>query len=163
MDYNPEDATQVWPAVMDGKPIAYDAELLKVEETTAKSSGNPMEVWTVKVYDPEGRSKTIVDRVVVPAATWKIKQLAAALGQQAAFQSRHFQAGDNIGAGFKVNLRIEKQDGFDDKNTVGTYIGIPPVREAITAGAAPARKPVAPQQAPPYGNEQQFKEDEIPF
>lgn len=118
VDYNPKDAVQVWTEA------DYDATLTKVEDKTSKvkpdgSGGNPMQVWTFEVFHQDGRTQLISDYVVIPAATFKIKQLAIALGKKADFDAGQFQADDYIGAGVIVALTIEAQDGFDEKNRIG--------------------------------------------
>lgn len=161
LDYNPDDAVRVWPA---GN---YDATLAKVEEKVSKrkpdgSGGNPMEVWTLEVWDANGEKQLISDYVVIPSATFKIKQLAVALGKEADFKARQFQASDYIGAGFIVELVVEKQDGYDDKNRVKKYL------PGVSAEPAPApQRPTRPQRqpvtSPPFSDNQEFKEDDIPF
>lgn len=184
IDYNPKDAVQVWP---EGE---YEATLAKVEDTTSKrkpdgSGGNPMQVWTFEVYHSDGRQQLISDYVVVPAATFKIKQLAIALDKRADFDAGTFQAEDYIGVSVVLALAVAQQEGFDDKNKVGKIkpAGKPEPAAAVTGNGA---KPPAPQQRPqqpsrpparqptggkpprqeaeqPFGEEQTFQEADIPF
>ncbi len=116
LKYNPKDASSVWP------DADYDAVLTNVEETVSQSSGNEMEKWTITVYSPQGRERTMTDYVVVPACTFKIAQLAKAIGKDAEFKAGQFQAGAHIGSGFKVELTKEEGDGqFPDKNKIKKY------------------------------------------
>lgn len=137
IDYNPEDAVTVWP---DGD---YDAELKKVEEKTSKTSGNPMEVWTIAVFNADGDERSVTEYVVFPAAVFKVKQLAAAMGRKPEFDSAQFHAKNYIGAGFKVKLAIDKQDGFDDKNKIAKYY------EAVDQAGIPAKRQGSPFEGKP--------------
>jgi hypothetical protein len=185
IDYDPDDAVTAWP---EGD---YDAVLKDVKESTSKrkpdgSGGNPMEVWTFQVYDDAGREQTITEYVVVPAATFKIKQLAAALGRKAEFERRTFQADTHIGETVRVVLGVEAEDGFDDKNRIRKFKAREaPAPRQSAAPASPARQPAAPAAArapagvaaavreraaatrptePPFTpTEGTFAEDDIPF
>lgn len=128
--YNAQDAATCWPT---GE---YDATLSNVEDTTSKrkpdgSGGNPMQVWTFDVYHPDGRKQTIKDYVVVPAATFKIKQLADALGQTDQFRAGTFQADDHRGEMVRLDLKVEERVGYPDQNKVNN------VRPPRRADAAP--------------------------
>lgn len=163
IDYDPEDAVSVWPAG------DYDATLMKVETGTSKSSGCPMETWTFEVFHSSGKSQTIKEYVVIPAATFKIKQFAVALGKKADFDARKFQAEDYIGSSVVAELMIEESDGFDDKNKIKKVKAVPvnsraeapAQRQAVGAGTGGGKPSRA--EEPPFGDEQQFKEDDIPF
>jgi hypothetical protein len=171
LDYNPKDAVSVWPAG------DYDATLKTVDTKTSKTSGNPMEVWTFEVYSPDGRQQLISDYVVIPAATFKIKQLALALGRKQEFEAGTFQAEDFIGAAVIAFLTIEQQDGYDDKNRVAKVKAptadpsppaSPPPATRMTARPEPVGRPAAQQARPrpaasPVGAGSEFKPDDIPF
>lgn len=134
LDYNPKDAESAWPEA------DYDAILTGVKTTTSKvkpdgTGGNPMEVWTVQAYHPDGRTQDILEYVVIPGATFKIKQLAAALGKTREFEQGQFQAENYINASFTASLCIESQDGFDDKNKVKKFK--PPTRQPSPQNGAP--------------------------
>jgi hypothetical protein len=172
VEYNPEDAQTCWPEKgSDGKPIDYQAVLKVVEDKTSKvkddgSGGNPMQVWTFEVYNSDGRKQLIKDYVTVPACTFKIKNLARAFNEEAKFKARAFRARKHLNDSLVVNLVIDEQVGFDDQNKIGRLKPAAPKqyprdaasirreREHVGAGSAPEK---------PYGDEQQFKEDEIPF
>ena len=111
VDYDSKDASNAVPAG------DYDGELVKVEDSTSKTSGNPMQVWTFKVF-AEGRTTLVKDYVVIPAATFKIKQLAIALNRKSDFEAKQFQADDYIGAGVVLELTVEQKDGFDEQNKI---------------------------------------------
>lgn len=178
IDYNASDASTCWP---DGD---YEASLEKVEDSTSKKTGNPMQVWTFRAFDANGRSQLVTEYVVVPATTFKIKQLADALGCRAQFDAGTFQADDHIDEKVVLNLIVESQEGFDDKNRVqrikpaGTTGGRTPTPKGKPQPARPQRQ-TAPAGAAAKGSggaraEQSFdetfpegdfppKRDEIPF
>jgi hypothetical protein len=166
--YNAKDAESCWP---EGD---YDAVLNSSEDTVSKTSGADMEVWQIGVFHPDGRDQTIKEYVTASAA-FKIKQLATALGRKADFEAGTFHAEDYIGASFTVALSVESQDGYDDKNRVAKFkakaqkVSPPPARPAPTRAPATigagvrekmAAKPAATQ---PFGETQEFKDDDIPF
>jgi hypothetical protein len=169
-NYDPDDANMCWP---EGE---YDAALIKVEDKTSKvkadgSGGNPMQVLTWRCYHDSGQEQLISDYIVFPNATFKLRQLAIALGKVDEFEARTFQADDNINCTVVAVLGIEKQDGYPDKNKIkkvkaGKGVGpapsqLPP-RRVIDPTAAKAR---APGQRPesPFEGEPAFTSDEIPF
>lgn len=171
MQYDPKDAVKLWPAG------DYDATLVKVEEKTSKvkpdgSGGNPMQVWTWEVYSPDGDTMQVKDYVVVPGGVFKIKQLAIALDLKDAFEAGTFQADDHIGQGVTVQLTVESSPGFEDSNKIkkvkpnalasGAEVQSTTAREPATASVGGGR-PARPAAEPPFGDEQQFKEDDIPF
>lgn len=158
LQYKPEDASSCFPL---GE---YPGTLANVVQTTSKTSGGDMEVWHVTVYGQDGRESTIKDYVTVPACTWKIKQLAKALGKLADFEAGRFQAEDYIGANLRVELVIEEQDGYDDKNKVKKYLpasssGLAPPKAAMPA-KFPATSRPGPEVISAGGG---ISQDDIPF
>ncbi len=171
LDYNPKDAVQIW------EKGDYEAVLKNVETTISKkkpdgSGGNPMEVWTWEAYHHDGRTRLITDYVVIPGATFKIKQLADALGKKSEFEAGTFQAEDNLNCNVMLSLVVDVQAGFDDKNKVAKVNAVPSLsgasapatqRQMASAGAGGGR-PSRPPTDPPFGNEQVFEgDDSIPF
>lgn len=125
--YDPKDAVLVLP---EGE---YNAVLEKYEEKVSKK-GNDMMCLTWKIFPSDERPQSLVtDYVVLPAFTWKLKKLAASLGRLKDFEDKVFQPEDYVGASTRVMLKIDKQDGFDDKNAIGGYI-------AASKDDAPASK-----------------------
>lgn len=151
VDYNPKDAVQCWP---EGY---YDMELIKVEDKVSKSSGNSMQVWTWRATN-DGREQTINDYVVVPAATFKIKQLAAALDKKDIFDAGRFQADDEIGCVVSGFLTIESQDGYDDKNKVKKVVA-KTVGSTMATGMRQRQRAPVPTDLP----ENEVNEADIPF
>jgi hypothetical protein len=168
--YNPKDAVRVWPEA------DYQAVLEKVEDKTSKekldgSGGNPMQVLTWTVYNDAGKTQTIQDYIVIPAALFKLRQLAIALGKRAEFDAGKFQADDQIGCNVMAHLTIEENPGFDDKNKIGKLLPMPtaPGRSAPSRGAAPSIAAEMKQRAgakfptDPIPDNDGMKPDDIPF
>jgi hypothetical protein len=169
VDYNPKDASKTWPvAGPDGKPIEYQAVLINVEDSVSKrkpdgSGGNPMQVWTWRSTTPRRSKQVITDYVAIPAAVFKIKQLARALGQEEQFKAGQFQADDHVRSTFAVTLVIEEQDGYDDKNKIGKYLPANKVQQALNTPPQQRRQQIQAQPVGVFAEEEQFKEDDIPF
>lgn len=165
MQYNPKDASNCWP---DGD---YDATLTKVEDGVSKKSGNEMQTWTFEVYHNDGRKQIISDYVTVPACTFKIKQLAIAMGQKAEFEAGTFDASNYINSGVIVALITEESDGFDDKNRIkkvkpaGAKVELPTSspRPSVSNNPISAARPQRQAVTSPIGSDEQFKEEDIPF
>lgn len=154
IQYKKEDAVLCWPAA------EYDATLEGVEDTTSKSSGNPMQVLTWRVFHPDGREQLVSDYIVIPSGTFKLKQLAVALGKKQEFESETFQADNNIGANVIAELVIEQQEGFDDKNKI-KRVRIVAKENSAQARPGPSQRP--PKAEPQFDPDRQMKDDDIPF
>lgn len=133
--YDPKDATILWPV---GE---YHATLIKVEDKTSKvkpdgTGGNPMQVWTFRAYHDDGSEQLLTDYVVIPAAVFKIKQLAVALNRKEEFEAGEFQADDQINADVILELVVEQQPGFEEKNKIKKVKGVP-----IPASPPPTQRP----------------------
>lgn len=168
IDYDPKDAVMCWP---EGD---YPAVLEKVEDKTSKvkpdgSGGNPMQVLTWRLYKEDGREQLISDYIVIPAATFKLKQLAIALNKRNEFDSGTFQADDQIGCNVVAELGIESQPNYDDKNKIGKVKSA-----ALRNGNGSTPKPtgvasslrdkaVANAPGAPDLSQSHFKDDDIPF
>jgi hypothetical protein len=115
LTYYPKDAEKCLPAG------DYQASLKHCEEKNSKA-GNPMAVLTWEVYPDDSRPPVLVkDYIVLPDGTWKIKRLAQALSKETEFKNGFFQPEDEIGCSVLLQLKVEQQDGFDDKNAVKAY------------------------------------------
>lgn len=112
--YDPNDAVLCWP---EGE---YRATLETVEEKTSKAD-NPMYVLTFQAYNGDD-SIFVTEYVVIPKFVWKLKRLASALGVLTMFENGSFDPEAFIGHSLTVELTIEKQEGFDDKNRIGKYV-----------------------------------------
>lgn len=127
--YNPEDATSCLP---EGEA---QLVLVKVEEKQSKA-GNDMAVLTFDAFSGERRGR-VTEYVVNPTTLFKLKQIAKAFGPEASaeFDAGKFDPSDYIDGSLMAVLKVESQDGFDDKNVVKKYLP--------ANGAAVASKPVA--------------------
>jgi hypothetical protein len=113
IQYKHEDAVMVWPAG------DYPACLVACVEKQSKA-GNDMYELVFSVYNGESERR-IVDFIVFPTFTWKLKRLAQALGHLDRFEADNFDPRSFLDENLTVELDIRKQEGFDDKNTVKMY------------------------------------------
>lgn len=138
INYNPQDAVQVLP---EGD---YPAVLLTVMDKTFKS-GNAGQVWQFQVFDnANDRKVMITDNIVLPGATFKLRDLAIALGKKADFDAGTFQPEDYAGENVTVTLKIEKSDNYPDKNAIKKVKALATAPKAAprqVAAPAPARTP----------------------
>jgi len=112
INYNPKDAVS---CLEEG---VYKATIEGAEETVSKNN-NEMIVFTLKVY---GRyTATLKDWIVVPAAIWKLKRVAEAIGKIDHFATGEFDADEYIGANLCVELAVESSDKYGDQNRVRNY------------------------------------------
>lgn len=167
LNYDPQDAVRVIP---EGE---YQATLIKVEDgvtgENSQNPGQPKQVWTWRVYAGDQQIQ-LQEHVTIPAGTWKIGALAYVLGRKDDFEQGTFQADNHINSTIMLQVKVQKGDAKfpKDQNRVGKYLPRPRAaqRPAPTGPAAPqGRRPTPPQGQPvaPYGDEQQFAEDDIPF
>lgn len=162
VQYNPQDAVMVWPEA------DYQAVLEQVQDATSKpkndGTGNkPMQILIWTIYHSDGREQTIKDYIVIPAALFKLKQLAIALGKRAEFEAGKFQADDNVGCNVVAELLVESSAGYDDKNKIGRIKAKAPIVGAdgqAVAPRAPKRETVPAGTFDPDGT---TKDDDIPF
>ena len=135
--YDPKDAIMVLP---EGE---YNAVLKKVEEKQSKA-GNDMCVLTWEVHPEDARPAVLVsDYIVFPAFTFKLKRLAQSMGKLQEFEDKTFQPEDYQGSSTRVFLRVAKQDGYDDKNEIKSYVAPtePRSKPWIAAANVPAKEP----------------------
>ncbi len=115
--YDPKDAIMVLP---EGE---YNAVLKTVSETESKKTGAPMFVLTWEVHPDDARPTCLVtDYIVMPKFTFKLKRLAISMGKLDDFEKQLFQPEDYIGSSAKVFLEVQKNDGYDDKNGIKSYV-----------------------------------------
>jgi len=116
LTYDPADAVTVLP---EGE---YNAVLEKYEEKLSKK-GNQMGVLTWKVFDDASeRTPFVTDYIAVPAFVWKLKKLAKSLGREQDFKDGKFQPEDFVGTSTRVFIGVDKQEGYDDKNVIESYV-----------------------------------------
>ena len=136
--YNPSDATTCLP------PGKYQAILKSVEDTVSKNN-NVMQHLVWSVFTPNGQTHLVDDFIVVPKTIYKLKKIARALGKLVDFERGTFQADNEIGCQLVLDLGVQSQPGYDDKNQVGGY-------EATTPDnfQPPPRPEDAPEQEIPF-------------
>lgn len=130
ISYNSKDASSAWP---EGD---YDAEITFVEELKS-SKGADMWKLTIKVYNAEGREKTVTDFIVVPSTLFRLKQLAMAHGKGESFKANTFEPSQVANERMTVTLGIDPPtDKYDEKNVVKKYsaaVGKPRVAAVAAA------------------------------
>ncbi len=114
--YNPSDATSCLP---EGEATMV---LTKVEEKQSRA-GNDMAVLYFDAFVGEQKGK-VTEYVVNPTTLFKLKQIARAFGPKAEgeFDDGTFDPASYIDESLIAILKIESQDGFDDKNVVKKYL-----------------------------------------
>jgi hypothetical protein len=120
--YKPEDANTTWP---DGE---YTATIESVVPKISKAGAakgltepNMHEVILTVYPTQEGGTQKVWDYIVYPSATWKLEQVAEALGKLDAFKLKQFNIETEVGKNVAVYLRT-KNDSFGAKNVVGEYL-----------------------------------------
>lgn len=117
--YNAQDASGAIPA---GE---YEAIIASVEDGYSKQ-GNEMQIVAFTVYTDRGE-RTIKEYFTFgPGALWKYRKVAEALGARDDFDNEQFDVSEYINAGLIVELEVEEDPEFGDKNRVMKYL--PPKR-----------------------------------
>lgn len=127
LTYDSKNANKCWPKG------DYDATLANVEDTTSKRTGQPMQKWTIEVYNKEGK-KTTLFNYVTAGFPLSVKMLAKALGKETEFKANQFQADDHVGANFRVTLDIEDNAEYGEQNKIKAWL-------SKAGGASSANKP----------------------
>ncbi len=116
--YDPKDAEK--PVLPKGD---YDAVIESVEVHIAKDSKEKMRKLSVRVYpnDPDTPSVLLFD-YLGKKSTWKIKQVAKCVGQDAEFDAGTFEPIGITSANVKVKVSVQP-DNFNggEKNGIGGY------------------------------------------
>ena len=113
MQYNPKDASQCLPA---GE---YQATIMKAVETQSKN-GKDMLAFQFKIYGP-GNRVAILTEYIVAEVLWKLKNIAKAVGQLAAFETGEFRESDYVGRNLAVALEVEESPEFGEQNRIKAY------------------------------------------
>lgn len=132
----------LWPAG------TVDFEVLTAEETTS-SKGNDMIKLKIKIFNDAGESKTVLD-YLLDAMPGKLRHAAEAFGLLQEYEAGGFEAIDCEGKTGKCKIKIDKSEGYPDKNGIADYIAV------VTTGSVEKktmRAKVAPRDL----------DDEIPF
>lgn len=106
----------LWPAG------DYDFEVAKAEDAVSKSSGADMIVLTLRVFNSEGKERTVKD-YLLEAMPGKLRHFCAATGLLDKYQAGEFCAADCEGKAGRLNLKQTPAKGdFLPKNDVRDYI-----------------------------------------
>lgn len=106
------------------KAGTYTCKIVKAEETTSKSSGNPM-IKLELMYEEEGVK--LFDNVpIMEKMMWKVKHLVE--GTQTTLLNGELDVNDLLGKYVDVKVKVEKDDVGDDRNKVADYV-VPKVVE----------------------------------
>lgn len=122
-------------------PGEYDATVVAAEERQSKS-GNDMIELKLAVYDKDGTEYPVDDYLVSsPRALWKLEKFCESAGL--VFGAGELTAIQTEGCNVRVNIGVEKRQGFRDQNKVWDYL---PKNGTTT-------RPVAPPIAAEYQDE----------
>lgn len=120
--YKPEDATTTWP---DGEYTATIESVIpkisKAGEAKGLTEPNMHEVILTVYPIQGGSSQKVWDYCSYPKGTWKLEQIAEAVGQLDAFKAGKFDVEKYVGHNVAVYLRTKK-DSFGEKNVIGEYL-----------------------------------------
>jgi hypothetical protein len=107
----------------------YDFEVTAGEDQVSKA-GNEMIKLTLKVYDEEGRSRTVFDYLLESVA-YKLKNAASACGVDHLYNGGTLEGSDFEGRTGKLKLGIRPaRDGYQASNTVKDYVVDKPTNRA---------------------------------
>lgn len=120
-EYDPKDASNVL------KADTYDASIKTVSDTKDDGSplrskaGEAMQKVTFEVYPAEGKPRQITDFFTAKSGLFRYKKLATALGKQADFAAKKFNAADFQGANLRLELIIEESKEYGEQNRIAAY------------------------------------------
>ena len=139
------------------KPGIYDFEVMRAEETTSKSSGNPMVKIKIRVFHDGGEAH-IYD-YITSTQVEKLCAFCDAVGLSKEYDAGDVKSDDMEGRSGRVKIGIEDEKPKDDgegnwpaKNKVKDY-----VPKAEGEGGRKAKKPK------PTPAEKAAEDEEIPF
>jgi hypothetical protein len=99
----------------------YDFEITAGKDKISKA-GNEMIELTIKVYDEEGRSRTVFDYLLESVA-YKLKNAARACGVDHLYEGGTLEGSDFEGRTGKLKLGIKPaQNGYPANNSVKDYV-----------------------------------------
>lgn len=140
MNYDPKDASSVIPEGEYEASIAAVTSVNKDGEQLRSKDGYEMVCVTFEVYVGDAARKLFVYFTASPKALFRYRQLALALGQEAQFKLKQFQAADNIGANLRITVGIKDDPKYGEQNTTDAF-----APSAVTAKRTPAKAdPVRP-------------------
>lgn len=102
----------------------YNFEVSKAIEKISKA-GNPMIELTIKIWDHEGKEKTIYDYLMTgkPAYLYKIKHFCYSIGKGDLYENGKISDVELMGGSGKLILVIrDSKDNYPPRNAVKDYI-----------------------------------------
>lgn len=146
--YNHKDAASCWPK---GE---YPATIHASETKASKSSGAPMDVVAYEVYHADQR-RIITDYCPLEGkGLFKLRNLAAALGESEAFKRDEFNPANHIGKSVVVELEVEDSAQYGEQNKIAKVKKPEGPPQSPAPNPAATRKPVGTGPKP---------DDDIPF
>lgn len=115
--FTPQDEEQVLNLMEAG---IYNFEVKAAENTTSKK-GNPMVKLTVLTWDNAGREHVIFDYIMT-AYMKKLKHFCDATGLDSIYNTGKLDANHCVGKTGKFEIGVEKQEGYQPRNTVLDYV-----------------------------------------
>ena len=137
MSFTPLDDKQIQEQGLLAKNSVYDFEVLESVtfdsntinlEAKVSSSGNPMIVAPIAIYNENGdKIKTIIDYIVITKKMmWKVRDFCEVTGLMDEYNSGDEQAIAAKAAGktgkVKIGIRVDKSGEYPDKNVIGSYV-----------------------------------------
>ena len=98
----------------------YDFEVAAADDATSKA-GNEMIKLTVKVFAPDG-SYIIVFDYLLESVAYKLRHAALSCGLGAAYEAGNLAGQDFEGRAGRCKVKVDKQEGYADKNAITDYI-----------------------------------------
>lgn len=99
----------------------YDFEVRSATESRSKN-GNDMIELKLAVFNAGQEVKTFDYLVFSQKAQWKLYSFCKAVGLVDRFKAGEITGFDCEGKSGRLKLKIDKSDGFDDRNAVAHYI-----------------------------------------
>lgn len=134
--YDKNQATEPNPLFQRG---TYDAVVKRAVEKVS-AAGNDMIEVILTCYAPDGTETDVFDYLVFsPGMLYKVRHFCESAGID--FDKGELAAEECVEQNVRVQLKIEKQEGYRDKNSVDDYVGKSAMkREPVAARAGAAAK-----------------------
>jgi hypothetical protein len=156
MKFTPKTTAELDAEAASRGPFAngvYDFEFVEANDAVSQK-GNDMIAIVLNVYNQQGETRKVKDWLLESVA-YKLKHACETCGLGDAYAAGSVDAFDFLNRTGRVKLRIEKSQGYPDKNVVVDYV----VDETSRAASTPARQ--APNRKPVTLND--LDSDDIPF
>jgi len=117
-----DDEIKLMKIVPDGE---YYFKIIKAEEKQSKSSGNPMIVINLVIWDEKGRERYITDYLIDNEnLAFKIRHLYECIGMIEEYESGNLDPINLLGKDghAKIIIQKDKKGIYDDKNVVKDYV-----------------------------------------